>query len=68
VSVKLAIGLQKHDEVLCFSRFLLAGPVILYHRRCGFLQNSAIGWDLRFRFVEFARLMFDRMPKQGSIR
>jgi hypothetical protein len=63
MSVKLAIGLQKYDEVLCFLRFLLAGPVILYHRRCGFLQNSVIGWNLRRRFVEFARLMFDRMTK-----
>jgi hypothetical protein len=46
-----------------FFTFSAVGPVMLYHRRCGFLQNSVIGWNLRRRFVEFARLMFDRMTK-----
>jgi pentatricopeptide repeat protein len=50
-------------EVLYFSRFLLAGPVILYHRRCRVLQNSMICWYLRCGFVEFIRQVFDRMPK-----
>ncbi|KAE7997072.1 hypothetical protein FH972_001739 [Carpinus fangiana] len=32
-----------------------------------FLQNCVIGWYLRCGFVEFARQVFDRMPKRDSV-
>jgi hypothetical protein len=79
--VKLHVGdsferwfLFKHSvdlfAILYIYIYILATcrPVMIYHRRCEFLQNSVIAWNLRFWFVEFARLMFDRMPKRDSIR